>query len=69
MKDKVELFRPTKLEIVDTNNGGFKIVYKELDGRIDATFMEFNPNNSDLGTEQAREFAEWVIGYYNHNYS
>ena len=63
------LYRPSKLEIKITEYGGFKIVDSENDDYQLATILEFNPINSDLPIEGVREFAEFLIEYYNHNYS
>lgn len=57
------LYRPTTIEIKDIKDGGFKIVDSTL-----ATILEFNPLNSDLPIDMVREFAEYLIEYYNHNY-
>ena len=68
LKDK-EIYRPSELKISDTDNGGFEVIDVDLDGYQLAILFEFNPINSDLTPEMAREFAEFLIGYYNHNYS
>lgn len=70
MKRK-ELYRPTIIEIKDTEHGGFKVVEVDLenDDCQLATILEFKPENSDLPIEEAREFVQYLIGYYNHNYS
>jgi hypothetical protein len=65
-----KIYRPTKLEIEETKNGGFKIVgYGDYYNITTITILEFNPKNSDLSIEMSREFAEFLIEYYNHNYS
>ena len=63
-----ELYRPRELKIVDTDNGGFKIIDVDFNDYELATILEFNPINSDLPKNMTREFAEYLIGYYNHNY-
>jgi hypothetical protein len=63
-----ELYRPNNLKIVDTNEGGFKVVDVDSNDYQLATILEFNPINSDLTIDMAKEFAEYLIGYYNHNY-
>lgn len=67
-KHMENLYRPTKIEIKDTKHGGFKIVDSENDDYQMATILEFNPANSDLPIEETREFVEYLIEYYNHNY-
>lgn len=68
----MENYRPGKLQIVEggfkTPVGGFKIVDSDLEDNQLATVLEFNPLNSDLPIEEVKEFAEFLIGYYNHNY-
>lgn len=59
------LYRPTKLEIKNTKHGGFKVVDSENEL---ATILEFKPENSDLPIKETREFVEYLIEYYNHNY-
>lgn len=66
-EDKV-CYRPNELKVVDTNNGGFEVIDVDLEGYQLAIIFEFNPTNSDLTPERAKEFAEFLIGYYNHNY-
>jgi hypothetical protein len=62
------LYRPSSLEIIDLDNGGFKIVDSDFNEYGLATVLEFNPINSDLSIKMAMEFAEYLIGYYNNNY-
>jgi hypothetical protein len=64
-----ELYRPGQVGIKDTENGGFKVVELDSDDYQLATILEFNPENSDLPTEETREFVKYLIGYYNRNYS
>jgi len=63
------LYRPVKIEIKDTKDGGFKVVDSENDDYCLATILEFKPENSDLPIEETREFVKYLIDYYNHNYS
>ena len=63
------LYRPSKIEIKDTEHGGFKVVDSENDDNQMATILEFKPENSDLPIEETREFVQYLIEYYNHNYS
>ncbi len=63
-----KIYRPRELKVVDIPGGGFKIV--DVDSQLYqlATILEFNPINSDLPKSMTKEFAEYLIGYYNHNY-
>ena len=63
------MIRPSKIEIKKTGNGSFKIVDCDNDDNQLATLLEFKPENSDLPIEEVREFAEYLIEYYNHNHS
>jgi len=65
---KEKIYRPRELEVVDIPGGGFKIVDVDLNDYELATILEFNPINSDLPKSMTKEFAEYLIGYYNHNY-
>ena len=63
------LYRPIRIEIKDTEYGGFKVVDSENDDYQMATILEFKPQNSDLPIEETREFVQYLIEYYNHNYA
>lgn len=63
-----KVYRPQELSIKETDNGGFKIVDVDFDNYELATILEFNPINSDLPIEMTKEFAQYLIEYYNHNY-
>jgi len=63
------LYRPIRIEIKDTEYGGFKVVDSENDDYQMATILEFKPQNSDLPIEETREFVQYIIEYYNHNYA
>lgn len=65
---KETIYRPEKIEVKNTPNGGFKVVDSENDDYQLATILEFNPENSDLPIKETREFVEYLIEYYNHNY-
>jgi hypothetical protein len=64
-----EVYRPRELKVVDIPDGGFKIVDVDSNDYQLATILEFNPLNSDLPISMTKEFAEYLISYYNHNYS
>ena len=64
--EKEELFRPSELSIQARPNNGFIIIADEDQSKC---VLEFRPSNSPLTTEQAMEFAQYLIDYYNHNYS
>ena len=64
-----KLYRPRRIEIKETEHGGFKVVDSLNDDYQLATILEFKPENSDLPIEQTREFVQYLIEYYNHNYS
>lgn len=61
------LYRPTKIEIKNTKDGGFKVVESGSDDSV--IILEFNPKNSGLPAKKTREFVEYLIEYYNCNYS
>ena len=64
-----EVYRPRVLKVVDIPDGGFKIVDVDSNDYQVATILEFNPLNSDLPISMTKEFPEYLISYYNHNYS
>jgi hypothetical protein len=64
----MDLYRPETIEIKSNDGGGFKVVDSDNDSNQLATILEFNPLNSDLPIEETREFVQYLIEYYNHNY-
>lgn len=65
LEETKNLYRPTNVEIIDTEHG-FEVIDSENDASI---ILEFNPKNSDLSVEETREFVQYLIEYYKHNYS
>jgi len=67
-KPKPNVYRPSKLEILEGENGAFRIVDKDFEIYEMAIVLEFNPTNSDLSIEMARQFADYLIEHYNLNH-
>ncbi len=63
------MYRPIKLEIIDTDDGGFKVIDLENNEYQLATVFEFNPINTDLPIKETKEFVQYLINNYEYPYN